>query len=69
MHLKMGESLEEIAQEYNLSLASVYAAMSYYYDHQTEIDRRRWEGKAFADEFQQNHPLLLQQKLKQLNCE
>ncbi|MGV2387417.1 MAG UNVERIFIED_CONTAM: DUF433 domain-containing protein [Microcystis novacekii LVE1205-3] len=37
MYLKLGDSLEEIAQEYNLSLASVYAAIAYYYDNQEEI--------------------------------
>ena len=39
MYLKMGESIEEIARDYNLSPASVHAAMTSYYDHQEEIDR------------------------------
>jgi uncharacterized protein (DUF433 family) len=29
---------EEIASDYKLTLAQVYAALSYYYDHKVEID-------------------------------
>ncbi|MGK7899505.1 MAG: DUF433 domain-containing protein [Xenococcus sp. (in: cyanobacteria)] len=68
-HLKMGESLEDIAQDYNLSLASVHAAMAYYYDHREELEIRRAEGEAFAQEFAKNHPSLLQEKLRNLKGE
>ncbi len=68
-HLKMGESLEDIAQDYNLSLASVYAAMAYYYDHREELESRRAEGEVFAQEFAKNHPSLLQDKLRNLKGE
>jgi uncharacterized protein (DUF433 family) len=37
-HLYRGESVDEIALNYHLSLASVYAALSYYYDHKAELD-------------------------------
>jgi len=66
MYLHKRESLEKIAFDYNLSLASVYAAIAYYYDNQEQIDRRRAEGKAFAEEFQRNNPSLLQEKLRNL---
>ena len=69
MHLKMGQTLEEIAKDYNLSPASIQAAMAYYYKHQEEIDRRRSEGKAWAEEFQRSHPSLLQKKLRALESE
>jgi uncharacterized protein (DUF433 family) len=39
MHWRLGISLEEIAGKYDLPLAAVYAAMSYYYDHKREIDQ------------------------------
>jgi uncharacterized protein (DUF433 family) len=29
---------EEIASDYKLSLAQIYAALAYYYDHKAEID-------------------------------
>jgi uncharacterized protein (DUF433 family) len=32
------QSPEEIASDYKLTLAQVYAALSYYYDHKAEID-------------------------------
>lgn len=69
MYLKMGESLKEISQEYNLSLASVYAAIAYYYENQEEIDRRREEGKAYAEKFRQENPSLLQEKMRHLKSE
>ena len=48
MYLKMGESIEDIARDYNLSPASVHAAMAYYYDHRAEIDSRTAIGDAFV---------------------
>ena len=33
MHLRLGQSLEEIAGKYDLDLADVHAALAYYYDH------------------------------------
>jgi len=66
MHLKLGQSLLEIAGKYNLSLASVYAAMAYYYDHRIEIDRRIESDIAFAEAFRHNNPSPLQQKLREL---
>lgn len=56
MHLQMGQSLEEIASDYNLSLASVHAALAYYYDHREEIDRRTAESDAFVEELKRNTP-------------
>ncbi len=32
-------SLEEIALDWNVPLAAVYAAMAYYYDHKAEMDQ------------------------------
>jgi uncharacterized protein (DUF433 family) len=67
MYLEMGESLEEIAREYNLSLASVHAAMSYYYDNQEEIERRTAENEAFVEELRRkNFPSLLDEKLRSI---
>ncbi len=33
-----GQSPEEIAADYNLSLPQVYAALAYYYEHKDEMD-------------------------------
>jgi len=56
MYLEMAESLEEIASEYNLSLASVHAAMAYYYDHREEIDRHTKKSEALVEEIRRNSP-------------
>jgi uncharacterized protein (DUF433 family) len=34
----LGQSLEEVAAEYDLTLSEVYAAMSFYYDNKEAID-------------------------------
>ena len=67
MHLRLGQSLEEIAGKYDLSLAALHAAMAYYYDHRTEIDRSIEEDEAYAEAFQRENPSPLREKLKTLN--
>ncbi len=66
MHLRMGQSLEEIAGRYELELADVYAAMAYYYDHRAEIDESIAADQSFAETFRRDHPSPLQAKLKGL---
>jgi uncharacterized protein (DUF433 family) len=69
LYLRMGQSLDLIAGKYNLPLASVYAAMAYYYDHRDEIEQSIQEDEAFADSLQSNYPSRLQAKLKELRGE
>ena len=38
-HERLGMSVDEISADYDLSLAQVYAALAYYFDHKDEIDR------------------------------
>ena len=66
MYLRIGQSLEEIAGKYDLSLAAVYAAMAYYYDHQEEIDRNIAADHAFAEAFRNSNPSPLHSKLQAL---
>lgn len=66
MHLRLGESLAQIAGDYDLQPAAVHAALEYYYDHRDEIDRRIDEVEAFAKAFRDNCPSLLHAKLKSL---
>lgn len=63
MYLRMGQSLEEIAGKYQLSLAAVYAAMAFYFEHRQEIDRRTAEAEAFAEAECLKQSSLMQQKL------
>ena len=69
MYLRMGQSLDLIAGKYNLSLASVYAAMAYYYDYRDEIEQSIQQDEAFADSLQSIYPSRLQAKLKELRGE
>jgi len=58
------ESAEEIASGYQISPAEVHAALAYYYEHKTEIDREMDEDDKFAREAKerglgQRHPPVL----------
>ncbi len=44
-HERMGQSADEIATEYNLTLADIYAALAFYFDHRAEIDREIEEDR------------------------
>lgn len=50
LHLRLGNSLEEIAAKFQLNLPAVHAAMAYYYDQRSEVDAQIAEESAFADE-------------------
>jgi uncharacterized protein (DUF433 family) len=67
MHLRLGQSLEEIAGKYDMDLADTYAAMAYYYDHRPEIDASIEADEAFAEAFCRRNPSLLQAKLRALH--
>ena len=70
MYLEMGESVEDIAAKYDLSLASVHAAMAYYYDRREEIDRHTAETEAIVEEMRRNSPPSpLQEKLRGIRGE
>lgn len=66
MHLKLGQTIDEIAVEYDLPLATIYSALAYYYDHQGEIERQLEEDDAFVAALRQQNPSKLQIKLKHL---
>jgi len=55
-HERMGRGADEIANEYDLTLSDVYAALAYYYDHQFEIDRGIRESEAFAEKLREQIP-------------
>jgi uncharacterized protein (DUF433 family) len=67
-HEQLGLSPDEIVSQYpSLSLADVYAALSYYHDNFDEIRRQMEDDKIFAREMQAKTPSLVQQKLNKLN--
>ncbi|MBI5958661.1 MAG: DUF433 domain-containing protein [Chloroflexi bacterium] len=44
---------EEIAENHNLTLPQVYAALAYYYDHKAEIDANIQERRRLAAEMKE----------------
>jgi uncharacterized protein (DUF433 family) len=65
-YLRLGQSLEEVAAEYDLTLSEVYAAMSFYYDNKAAIDESIQASETFADSSRPLYPSLLQEKIKVL---
>ncbi|MEO1144653.1 MAG: DUF433 domain-containing protein [Cyanobacteria bacterium J06638_22] len=68
-YLRMGHSLDWIAGKYQLSLASVYAAMAHYYDHRDEIEQTIQDDETFADTLKAQYPSRLAAKLKEIQGE
>ena len=62
-HERLGLSADEIATEYGLSLADVYAALAYYYDHREEIDRAIQADEEFIVELRKRLPSKLKTRL------
>jgi uncharacterized protein (DUF433 family) len=64
-HERLGMTADRICDEYDLSLAEVYAALAYYFDHKRVIDQRLADDEAFVAEMRTRTPPLLQRKLKE----
>jgi uncharacterized protein (DUF433 family) len=62
-HDRLGMSADTIATEYNLSLADVHAGLTYYYDHQDEINAMIRAEEAFVDAMLQQTPSKLKAKI------
>lgn len=63
-HERMGKSVDEIATEHDLSIADVYAALAYYFDHRPELDDAMRESQAFVEMLQRQTPSKLWRKLR-----
>ncbi len=62
-HERMGLSADEIAAEHDLSLAEVYAALAFYYDHRESIDGQMRRSALFVEELRRKTPSKLWEKL------
>ena len=62
-HERLGLSADEIATEYGLSLADVYAALAYYFDHRETIDQDIRADEEFIDQLRKRTPSKLQSKI------
>ena len=54
--IEQNQSVNDLVQEYNLTQAQIYAALSYYYDHRAEIDQREAQDLAAAEALRQRYP-------------
>jgi uncharacterized protein (DUF433 family) len=65
-HEKLGMSPDEIVYQYpTITLADVYAALAYYWDHRDEIEHAIADEHDFVEEFRRSHSGPLEEKLKQ----
>lgn len=64
-HERLGRSADEIATEYGLTLADVYAALAYYFDHREEIDQQIEQGQTLAEDSRQRTPSKVSQKRRE----
>ena len=65
-HEKIGLSPDEIVSQYpSITLADVYAALTYYHDHLEEIRQQIFEDEEFARAMQVETPSLVAKKLRE----
>ncbi len=64
-HERLGKTADEIADDYDLTLGEVHAALSYYFDHREEIDASIARGQLFVENLRKATPLKLKAKLEQ----
>lgn len=62
-HERLGKCADEISTEYDLSLADIYAALAYYFDHRADIDAEIEASQSLAEAMRQNTPSKVRQKL------
>ncbi len=56
-HEAWGLSPEEIVTDFpQITLAQVYSALAYYYDHREEIRQHMQDAEALVEAFKQQHP-------------
>ena len=63
-HERMGKTADEIASDYDMTMADVYAALAYYFDHREEIDQSLEESGEFVNALRQQSSSKLQKKLR-----
>lgn len=64
-HERLGLSPDEIVEQYpTITLADVYAALAYYWDHRDDIERAIADEHAFVDELRRGHSSLVLEKLE-----
>lgn len=60
-HERLGMTADRIAEEFELSLADIHAALAYYFDHRQDIDRRIQEDDALVAALKAETPSILRE--------
>lgn len=63
----MGLSADEIAQNYDLNLGQIHAALTYAYEHIDEIRMDIREDEEFVAEFMKKHPSKLKPSVDEID--
>ena len=63
-HERLGLSADQIASDYNLTLAEVHAASAYYFAYRDEIEQSIRDGQSLAEAMREATPSLVKQKLR-----
>lgn len=63
-HDKLGWDADEIANEFDLNMADIYAALSYYFANQEVIDQLIERDETLIEEAGRQYASLLDQKLE-----
>ena len=65
LHKELRLTPEQIVNDYDLTLAEVFAALAYAFDHQAEIEAAIQRDDALFEEFKRNNPSKLQEILRE----
>jgi len=60
-HERLGLSADQIASDYNLTLAEVHAALAYYFANRDEIEQSIRTGQTLAEAMREATPSLVKQ--------
>lgn len=63
LHDRLGKGADEIASEFDISLADVHAALAYYFLHREVIDQAIQKGAAFVEDLRRSLPSKVGRKL------
>lgn len=65
-HERLGMSVEDLVEQYEVTRAQVYAALTYYLDHKAEIDARIKDDELRAEKFAAEHPPDMRNRVESL---
>jgi uncharacterized protein (DUF433 family) len=66
-HERMGMSPQQIVADYpGITLADIYAALAYYYDHREEIEKDIAEGERLFEELKKSQPSIVEKAKQKL---